>query len=73
MDAELILDAAHVHAAVALVVNEHRKTTAVVGAFFGAGEHQVNVGVAVGDEALHAVRMQTVRLTPHSRLHGSLR
>jgi hypothetical protein len=30
----------------------------------------VDVGVTVGDEALHAVKIQTVRLTPHSRLHG---
>ncbi len=57
VDAELVLDAADVHAAVALVVDEHGKAAAVVGAFFGAGEHQVNVGVAVGDEALHAVQV----------------
>ena len=57
VDAELVLDAAHVHAAVALVVDEHRKAAAVVGAFFGAGEHQVNVGVTVRDEALHAVKV----------------
>ena len=37
-----------------VVVDEHGKTAAVVRAFFGAGEHQVNVGVAVRDEALHA-------------------
>ena len=57
VDAELVLDAAHVHAAVALVVNEHGEAAAVMGAFFGAGEHQVDVGVAVGDEALHAVKV----------------
>ena len=57
VDAELVLDAAHVHAAVALVVDEHRKAAAVVGAFFGAGEHQVDVAVAVRDEALHAVKV----------------
>ena len=55
VDAELVLDAAHVHATVALVVNEHGEAAAVVGAFLGAGEHQVDVGVAVGDEALHAL------------------
>ena len=37
-----------------VVVDEHGKAAGVVGAFFGAGEHQVNVGVAVRDEALHA-------------------
>ena len=73
VNTELVFDAANVHATVTLVVDEHRKAAGVVGAFFGAGEHQVNVGVAVRDEALHAVRIQTVRLTPHSRLHGSLR
>ena len=57
VDAELVLDAAHVHATVALVVDEHRKAAAVMGAFFGAGEHQVDVAVAVGDEALHAVKV----------------
>ncbi len=57
VDAELVLDAAHVHATVALVVDEHGKAAAVMGAFFGAGEHQVDVAVAVGDEALHAVKV----------------
>ena len=38
-----------------VVVDEHGKAAGVVGAFFGAGEHQVNVGVTVRDEALHAV------------------
>ena len=57
VDAELVLDAAHVHATVALVVDEHGKAAAVMGAFFGAGEHQVDVGVTVGDEALHAVQV----------------
>ena len=38
-----------------VVVDEHRKAAAVVGAFFGAGEHQVDVAVAVRDEALHAL------------------
>ena len=73
VDAELVFDAADVHATVTLVVDEHGKAAGVVRAVFGAGEHQVNIGVAVRDEALHAVKIQTVRLTPHSRLHGSLR
>ena len=38
-----------------VVVDEHGKAAGVVGAFLGAGEHQVNVGVAVRDEALHTV------------------
>ena len=62
VDAELVLDAAHVHATVALVVDEHGKAAAVVGAFFGAGEHQVDVAVAVGDEALHTVQTPAASL-----------
>ncbi len=57
MNTELVFDAANVNATVTLVVNEHGKTTTIVRAFFGAGEHQVNVGVAVRDEALHAVQV----------------
>ena len=57
VNTELVFDAANVHATVALVVDEHGKTATVVRAFFGAGEHQVNVGVAVRDEALHAVQV----------------
>ena len=57
VNAELVFDAANVHATIALVVDEHRKTAAIVRAFFGAGEHQVDVGVAVRDEALHAVQV----------------
>lgn len=38
-----------------VVVDEHRKAAAAVGAFFRAGEHQVDVAVAVRDEALDTV------------------
>ena len=55
VNTELVFDAANVHATVTLVIDEHGKAAGVVRAFFGAGEHQVNVGVAVRDEALHAV------------------
>ena len=55
MDAELVLDAAHVDAAVALVVDEHGEAASVGSAFFRACQHEVKVGIAVGDEALHAV------------------
>ncbi len=55
VNTELVFDAANINATVTLVVNEHGKTTTIVRAFFGAGEHQVNVGVAVRDEALHAL------------------
>ena len=48
-----------------VVINEHGKTTTIVRAIFGAGEHQVDVGVAVRDEALHAVLIRPfgLRLT----------
>ena len=57
VNAELVFDATNINATIALVVDEHRKATTVMGAFFGAGEHQVNVGVAVRDEALDTVQV----------------
>ena len=62
MDAELVLDVAHVDTAVAFVVDEHRQTASVLGALFAAGEDEVDVGIAVGDEALHAVQTPAVLL-----------
>ena len=56
MDTELVLDAAYVHTAVALVVDEHGEAAAVVCTFFGAGQYEVQVGVAVGDEPLHTIQ-----------------
>ncbi len=47
--------AAHVHAAVALVVDEHGEAASVGSPLFGTGQHEVKIGIAVGDEALHAV------------------
>ena len=71
VNTELVFDAANIHATVALVVDEHGKAAAVMGAFFGAGEHQVNVGVAVRDEALHAVLIRPfgLRLTLAYTVH----
>ena len=62
VNAELVFDTANVHATIALVVDEHGKTAGVMSAFFGAGEHQVNIGVAVRDEALHAVQVPALVL-----------
>ena len=61
LDAHLILDAADIDAAVALVVDEHGEAAAVAGALFGAGQDEVDVRVAVGDEALHAVQAPALR------------
>ena len=56
LDAHLVLDAAHHHAAVRAVEHEIRQAAAVVRSFLAAGKHQVQVRVAVGDEALHPVQ-----------------
>ncbi|MCL4102882.1 hypothetical protein MMG03_002492 [Fibrobacter succinogenes] len=57
VDTHLVFNTTNIDATVALVVDEHRKTAAILGAFFRAGKNQVNVGVTVGDEALHAVQV----------------
>ena len=57
MDAEFVLYVTHSHSTVALVIDKHRQATSVVGSLFRTGEHQVYVGVTVGDEALHAVEI----------------
>ena len=56
LDSELVLDAAHLHAAVALVVDEHRQAAGVGRTLLGTSQHQRYVAVAVGDETLHAVQ-----------------
>ncbi len=55
MDAELVLDVAHGDTAVALVVDEHGEATSVVRALLRACQDEVQVRVAIGDEALHAI------------------
>ena len=60
MDAQLVLNAAHVDSSVALVVDEHGEAAAVACALFTACQDEVQVGVAVGDEALHAVQAPAV-------------
>ncbi len=54
MDAELVFNAAHQQPRAAFA-DEHGQAAAVLGALFGAGQHQVDFGAAVGDEPLHAV------------------
>ena len=73
LDTEFVLDTAHLDAAVTLVVHEHRKTACVRSSLFGAGQHQRNMTVAVGDEALHAVQQPTAALLVVSGLehHGT--
>ena len=55
LDTHLVFDAADRHATVSLVEDEVAKTTAVVGTLLAAGEDEVEVGVAVGDEALDTI------------------
>ena len=55
LDPHLVFDTAYGNPALVAVVDEHRKTAAVLGAFLAAGQHQVDVGVAVGDKALYTV------------------
>ena len=68
MDTELVLDVAHVHTTVPLVVDEHRKSAAVTGAFLRAGKHEMYVGVTVGDETLHTVESPAILLLVESGL-----
>ena len=73
LDAELILDAAHLHAAVALVVDQHREAAGVGRTLFGTRQHERNLAVAVGDEAFHAVQQPRLPLLRPGGLehHGS--
>ena len=55
MDTEFVLDTAHVHSAVPLVIDEHGKSSSIFRAFLGAGEYEVQVCITVGDEPFHPV------------------
>ena len=56
VNAQLVLNAAHAHAALALVINKHGEAAAVTCALFRTGQHEVDVSIAIGDKALHAVQ-----------------
>ena len=60
MDTQLVFDAAHVYTAVTLVVDEHGQAAAVLCSLFRACQHEVQVGIAVRDETLHAVQAPAV-------------
>ena len=73
VDTELVLDVAHVDAALALVIDEHGQAAAVLGAFLAAGQDQVDVRVTVGDETLHTVQQPAALLLGIRRLeHDAL-
>ena len=56
VDAELVLDMAHVDPALALVIDEHGQAAAVAGPFLAAGKDEMDVRIAVGDETLDTVQ-----------------
>ena len=60
MDTQFILNVAHIHPAIAFVVDEHGQSSAVFRTLFRPCQHQVDVRVAVGDEAFHAIQSPTV-------------
>ena len=73
MDAQLVLDTTDINAAVTLVVDEHGQTATVACACLAAGKDQMDVAVAIGDEALGAVQspavvLLVVRGTEHDAL-----
>ena len=73
MNTKLVFDTAYVHSTVPLVIDEHRETAAVTGPFFGTCQYQVQVGVTVGDETLHAIQSPAVfRLVESGFEHHAL-
>ena len=73
MDTKLMLDVAHVDATLTLVVAEHRQAAAVLGAFLGTSQHEVDVGVTIGDETLHAIeQIAAILFTIGSLQHDAL-
>ena len=62
MDAEFVLDVAHVNASVALVIDEHGQSASVTCTLFRTCKDEVDVGISVGDETLHAVQSPAVFL-----------
>ena len=55
MDTEFVLDMTYGDTSVALVVDEHRESASVVCTLLRACEHEVDVGVAIGDETLYTI------------------
>ena len=62
LDTEFVLDAAHLHAAVALVIDQHRQAAGIGRALLRTGQDERNLAVAVGDEALHTVQQPRLLL-----------
>ena len=72
MNTELVLDVANGDTTITLVVDEHGKTTTVLGAFLRTCQYQVDVGVAIGDETFHAVETPCAVLILCSLQHHAL-
>ena len=62
VDAEFVFDVAHVNASVALVIDEHGQSASVTCTLFRTCKDEVDVGISVGDETLHAVQSPAVFL-----------
>ena len=62
MNTQFMLDVTNINTTLALVVDEHRQATSVLGAFLTACQHEVDVRVTVGDETLHTVQAPAVLL-----------
>ena len=68
----LIFDAAHIDSTISLIVDEHRETTTILSTLFRASEHEVDIGVAIGDETLHAIEHPRAILLLRSLEHNRL-
>ena len=72
MDTQLVLDMTYGDTTVALVVDEHRQTTTVLGSLFRAGQHEVDIRVTIGDETLHTVQAPCAVLVLSGLEHHAL-
>ena len=73
VDAKFVLDATNINTAIALVVDEHRKTTTIACSCLRTGKHKMDVAVAVGDETFRAIQTPAVVLLVESCLeHNAL-
>ena len=56
LDTEFILDATHLHAAIALIINEHRQSARIGCTLLCAGQHQRHIAVTIGNKTLHTIQ-----------------
>ena len=74
MYSELVLNMADIDSTLALVINEHRKATAVLCAFLATGKDKVNIGITISDESLDTVQKPAaLLLAPCCLEHNALK